>query len=106
MRPERMLANIDASHGLPFSGRLLLALVEAGLTREAAYEVVQRNAMRAWESGEHLRELVLADAEAAGLDADVVAAAFELDRALAHAETAFEHAAGLLAAEPERAGAR
>src|ERR1700760_4094984 len=50
VRPERMLANLDASHGLPFSGRVLLKLVEAGLSREAAYEIVQRNAMRAWET--------------------------------------------------------
>ena len=46
---ERMLRNLEASHGLVFSGRALLALVEAGMAREHAYEVVQRNALRAWD---------------------------------------------------------
>ena len=59
VRSERMRQNLDASQGLPFSGRVLLALVEAGLSREDAYVVVQRNAMQAWESGEHLRDLVV-----------------------------------------------
>ena len=47
--PERMRSNIDASHGLVFSHRLLLALVETGLPRGEAYGLVQRNAMRAWD---------------------------------------------------------
>ena len=47
--PERMRRNIDAAHGLTFSGGVLLALVEAGLAREAAYAIVQRNAMRAFD---------------------------------------------------------
>ena len=67
VRPERMLANLDASHGLPFSGRVLLKLVEAGLSREAAYDIVQRNAMRAWETDEHLRDLIAADPDAAAV---------------------------------------
>ena len=49
VRPERMRRNLDASHGLYFSQRLLLALVESGLERDEAYRLVQRNAMRAWE---------------------------------------------------------
>ena len=48
---ERMLRNLEASHGLVFSGRALLALVESGMSREVAYEVVQRNALRAWDEG-------------------------------------------------------
>jgi Adenylosuccinate lyase len=47
--PERMLRNINASGGLVFSGQLLLDLVEAGLTREDAYRLVQKNAMKAWK---------------------------------------------------------
>ena len=47
--PSGCCENLEASHGLAFSGRVLLALVEAGLAREDAYELVQRNAMRAWD---------------------------------------------------------
>src|SRR3954469_4048842 len=47
--PERMLRNLDASFGLVFSQPVLLALVEAGMSRDDAYRVVQRNAMRAWQ---------------------------------------------------------
>ena len=47
--PERMLRNLDASFGLVFSQPVLLALVEAGTTRDDAYRIVQRNAMQAWQ---------------------------------------------------------
>jgi adenylosuccinate lyase len=47
--PERMRENLERSYGLVYSQRVLLALAEAGLARQAAYELVQRNAMRAWE---------------------------------------------------------
>ena len=89
VRSERMRQNLDASQGLPFSGRVLLALVEAGLSRESAYVVVQRNAMQAWESGEHLRDLVLADPDAASLDAAVIEQAFSLDEVLSRTEIPF-----------------
>jgi adenylosuccinate lyase len=92
VRPERMLANLDASHGLPFSGRVLLKLVEAGLTREAAYEVVQRNAMRAWETGEHLRDLIAADPDAAAVPASVLDEAFDLADFLRHVRVPFDRA--------------
>src|SRR6187397_120234 len=49
VRPERMRENVASSFGLYFSQRLLLALVESGLTRDDAYQLVQRNAMRAWD---------------------------------------------------------
>ena len=61
--PERMGEIVESSHGLVFSQRVLLGLVERGLTREDAYALVQRNAMRAWDEGTHLRELLAADAE-------------------------------------------
>ena len=89
VRSERMRQNLDASQGLPFSGRVLLALVEAGLSREDAYVVVQRNAMQAWETGEHLRDLVLADPDAQQLDAAVIDTAFSLDEVLASTEIPF-----------------
>jgi adenylosuccinate lyase len=61
VRPERMRRNLDASHGLYFSQRLLLALVESGLARDEAYRIVQQHAMRAWEEEQDFRELVRAD---------------------------------------------
>ncbi len=60
---ERMLAVLESSHGLVFSQRVLLGLVERGLTREQAYALVQRNAMRAWDEGRRLGDLLAADAE-------------------------------------------
>ncbi|MCU0306995.1 MAG: adenylosuccinate lyase [Thermoleophilia bacterium] len=66
VRPERMAEVLAASHGLVYSQRVLLGLVEHGLTREEAYAVVQRNAMRAWETGTPLRDLLAADDQAAG----------------------------------------
>ncbi len=61
VHPERMRRNLDASHGLYFSQRLLLALVESGLERDEAYRLVQRNAMRAWDEDLDFRELVRND---------------------------------------------
>src|SRR5437867_9286844 len=59
--PERMLENLNATHGLIFSGQLLLALTKAGVSREAAYEWVQRNAMKVWDEGGEFHALVAAD---------------------------------------------
>ena len=58
MYPERMLRNLDASFGLVFSQPVLLALVEAGASRDDAYRIVQRNAMRAWQEERSFRELL------------------------------------------------
>jgi len=60
--PDRMERNLWASHGLFFSHRLLLALVESGLERDEAYKLVQRNAMRAWDEERDFPALVRADA--------------------------------------------
>jgi adenylosuccinate lyase len=95
VRPERMLQNLNASHGLPFSGRVLLKLVEAGLSREAAYEIVQRNAMRAWETDEQLRDLIAADPDAAAVPASVLDEAFDLADFLRHVRVPFERALSL-----------
>jgi adenylosuccinate lyase len=59
--PERMRQNLESSGGLVFSGQLLLDLVEHGVSREDAYRMVQRHAMRAWQEGKNFRELVLKD---------------------------------------------
>ena len=61
--PERMLENLNKSRGLIFSESILLQLVDKGLTREAAYAIVQRNAMRAWEDGAEFKRILLEDPE-------------------------------------------
>jgi adenylosuccinate lyase len=88
--PARMLRNLEGSFGLTFSGRVLLALVESGLARERAYELVQRNAMRAWEDELPLADLLAADPDVtAALSADELERVFDLDEALKHADVAF-----------------
>ena len=62
--PERMWSNIEDSRGLIFSQRVLLALVDRGMAREEAYQVVQRIAMRSWDHNEDFRELLKADTDA------------------------------------------
>src|SRR5437016_2486724 len=59
--PERMLENLQATRGSIFSGQLLLALTQAGVSREQAYEWVQRNALKAWDEGGELQALASAD---------------------------------------------
>jgi adenylosuccinate lyase len=73
---ERMLANLEATHGALYSQRALLALVEAGRTRDEAYRIVQENAQRAWDTGTHFRELLAAAAPELDLDAVFDAEAF------------------------------
>src|SRR6188472_686446 len=65
VHPERMRSNLDGSHGLFFSQRVLNALVESGLARDDAYRLVQRASMRAWEEDLDFRELCRADDEIA-----------------------------------------
>jgi adenylosuccinate lyase len=62
-----MRANLDASHGLYFSQRVLLALIEAGLQRDEAYRLVQEHALRAWDEELDFPALVEADGRIAGL---------------------------------------
>ena len=67
VRPERMLAVLNGSHGLVYSQRVLLELVERGLSREDAYAIVQQNAMRAWDEDRPLRDLLAGDERVAAL---------------------------------------
>jgi adenylosuccinate lyase len=91
VHPDRMRRNLEASHGLVFSHRLLLALVESGLGREEAYRAVQRNAMRAWEDERDFRELVAADAEIADrLGPEALDGVFDLEAAVRHVDVVFE----------------
>jgi adenylosuccinate lyase len=95
VREERMRANLEASHGLFFSQRLLLALVESGLARDEAYRLVQRHAMRAWDEELDFRELVRGDAAiVARVDLDSV---FSLDAYTAHVGTVFDRLRALAA---------
>ena len=91
VRPERMRRNLEASHGLFFSQRLLLALVERGWERARAYELVQRLAMRAWEEEQRFEDLVRSDSELSSrLDAGALDAVFDLSAYTRHADTIFE----------------
>jgi len=91
VRPERMRRNLEASHGLFFSQRLLLALVESGLERSTAYELVQRNAMRAWEEEQDFPDLARSDsAISAQLDAAALDAVFELGAYTRHVDVVFD----------------
>ena len=88
VRPERMRRNLEAGHGLFFSQRLLLALVESGLPRGDAYRLVQRHALRAHEEEQDFRELVRADEEIAGrVELDEL---FELGWYTRHVDAVFE----------------
>ena len=62
--PDRMWTYIESSRGLVFSQRVLLALIDKGLAREAAYEIVQRNAMQAWDEDQDFRHLMRSDGDA------------------------------------------
>ncbi|HMO53338.1 MAG TPA: adenylosuccinate lyase [Tepidiformaceae bacterium] len=64
--PEHMRENLDRSYGLVFSQRVLLALIETGMSRQEAYAIVQRNAMKAWKERTPFLDLLAADPEVAG----------------------------------------
>jgi adenylosuccinate lyase len=89
VHPERMLHNIDRSHGLVFSQPVLLALVAAGLSRDDAYRVVQDVAMAAWEQGRSFRSLLETD-ERVPLTAEQLDEAFSLERALRNVGSVFD----------------
>jgi adenylosuccinate lyase len=97
VRAERMRRNLEASHYLFFSQRALLALIESGLSRDDAYRLVQRSAMRAWDEELDFRELTRADDEIAGrVDLDAV---FDLDAYTLHVDTIFARLHTLAAKE-------
>ncbi|PYS70071.1 MAG: adenylosuccinate lyase [Acidobacteria bacterium] len=89
--PKRMLENLNATRGLIFSGQLLLALTNTGISREDAYELAQRNAMRVWDEGEDFLTLVKADADiTARLSAEEIERVFSLDHYLRNVDVIFE----------------
>jgi adenylosuccinate lyase len=89
--PERMLENLGATRGLIFSGQLLLALTNKGVSRETAYEWVQRNAMRVWDENLEFEKLVKADTEITSrLSAEEIDRTFSLDHYLRNVDQVFE----------------
>jgi adenylosuccinate lyase len=101
VHPEQMRRNLDATRGLVFSHRLLLALVEAGMARDDAYRAVQRHAMDAWEHERDFRALVSADPDIASrIDLDAI---FDLDATVRHVDTVFERLHALAGKEPVHA---
>jgi adenylosuccinate lyase len=96
VRSEQMRRNLELSRGLYFSQRLLLALVETGLSRDDAYRLVQGHAMRAWEEELDFPELVRADTEIGRrLDPAALDAIFDLGHYTRHVDTVFERLAAI-----------
>lgn len=93
--PERMRANLDRLGGLIHSQRVLLALTAAGVPREEAYRLVQRNAMKVWEEGSGFLDALLADKEVTkALSPDELRAQFDLGYHTKHVDTIFARVFG------------
>jgi adenylosuccinate lyase len=91
VHPERMQQNLDRSRGVIFSGQVLLELARRGISREQAYEWVQRSAMRSFEEQRDFKALLLADAEVTNvLTAAEIEKAFDLDDQLRNVDAIFE----------------
>jgi adenylosuccinate lyase len=90
-----MRANLDRLGGLIHSQQVLLALIEAGVSREDAYRLVQRNAMKVWERGGSFLDALLADKEVTrALPEKTLRAQFDLDYHLKHVDTIFDRVFG------------
>ena len=88
--PERMRANLELSRGVVFSGTVLLELARRGVSREQAYEWVQRNAMRAFHEQRQFKDLLLADSDVTKvLPTQEIERAFSLDEQLKHVDDIF-----------------
>lgn len=93
--PENMLKNLNLTRGLVFSGQLMLALTQKGVSREDAYVYTQRNAMKVWDEGGEYRELVSNDADITShLSKDEVAQVFDLKYYLRNVEKVFNRVFG------------
>ena len=93
--PENMLKNIDLTRGLVFSGQLLLALTQNGVSREDAYLWTQRNAMKVWDEGGDYKDLVMRDADISSkLSADEIARVFDLRHYLRNVDKVFNRVFG------------
>jgi adenylosuccinate lyase len=104
--PERMEVNLDLLGGLVHSQRVLLALTQAGVSREDAYRIVQRNAMAVWENGGSFLDRLKADPDVRGRIADSdLEASFDLDYHKAQVDTIFRRVFGADAMAPAQAEA-
>ncbi len=93
--PDNMLANMNKFRGLVMSQRVLLALTQAGVSREDSYKLVQRNAMKVWEQGADFKTELLADADVmAALGADEIEEKFDLGYHTKHVDTIFARVFG------------
>ncbi len=93
--PETMLANMNKFRGLIHSQRVLLALTQKGVSREDAYRLVQRNAMKVWEEGRDFREELLADADVrAAMSETEIDEKFDLGYHTKHVDTIFQRVFG------------
>jgi adenylosuccinate lyase len=93
--PERMLRNLESTHGLVYSGVLLQDVIEKGMPRDEAYKAVQENAMAAWETDTSFRERVAADSRVTKfLDAKALAHTFDLQRQLRYVDAIFARVFG------------
>lgn len=91
VHPKRMLQNLELTKGLVFSGQLLLALTQKGISREQAYEWVQRNAMKVWDEHQNFQELLNNDDDIkAHLSAKEIAHVFNYDTYLRNVDTIFK----------------
>ena len=89
--PDNMLANMNKFSGLVMSQRVLLALTQAGVSREDSYKLVQRNAMKVWEDGKDFKTELLADGEVlAALSAEEIEEKFDLGYHTKHVDTIFK----------------
>jgi adenylosuccinate lyase len=90
VHPDTMQANLDKLHGLVFSQRVLLALTQAGMSREDAYRTVQRHAMDAWKGNGEFLDLLKTDPEVARhLDDATLTGLFDMGYHSKHVDTVF-----------------
>ncbi len=93
--PDNMMKNLNKFRGLVHSQRVLLALTQAGVSREDSYRLVQRNAMKVWEQGKDFLEELLADAEVrAALSEEQIREKFDLGYHTKHVDTIFRRVFG------------
>jgi adenylosuccinate lyase len=91
--PERMLANLNASGGVVFSQRVMLALVDAGMDRQVAYKLVQRHAHESWDGHRPFRDAIEADETVRSmLSTDLIDALFDPSEQLQYVDESFERA--------------
>jgi len=93
--PQRMMRNLESTHGLVYSGQLLQDLVEKGMPRDDAYKAVQENATAAWETESSFQERVASDARITKyLDSKALAHTFDLQRQLRYVDAIFDRVFG------------